>query len=55
MELMAEINRSGITVLIVTHDPEVAAKTPRTIRIHDGKIVNALISSQHAISEPAVL
>ncbi len=55
MELMAEINRSGITVLIVTHDPEVAAKTPRTIRIHDGKIVNALVSSQHAISEPAVL
>ncbi len=42
MELMAEINRSGITVLIVTHDPEVAAKTPRTIRIHDGKIANAL-------------
>ena len=41
MELMAEINRSGITVLIVTHDAEVASKTPRTIRIHDGKIVNA--------------
>jgi len=55
MELMAEINRSGITVLIVTHDPEVAAKTPRTIRIHDGKIANALISSEKAISEPAVL
>ena len=55
MELMAEINRSGITVLIVTHDPEVAAKTPRTIRIHDGKIVNASISSEKVISEPAVL
>ncbi len=55
MELMSEINRSGITVLIVTHDPEVAAKTPRTIRIHDGKIVNAPISSEKVISEPAVL
>jgi len=42
MELMTEINQSGITVLIVTHDAEVAAKTPRTIRIHDGKIANSL-------------
>ena len=41
MDLLAEINRSGITVLIVTHDPEVAARTPRTIRIHDGKILNS--------------
>ena len=41
MELMSEINRSGITVLIVTHDPEVASRCARTIRIHDGKIVDA--------------
>ena len=45
MDLLAEINRSGITVLIVTHDPEVAARTPRTIRIHDGKILNATDTS----------
>jgi putative ABC transport system ATP-binding protein len=48
MDLLSEINRSGITVLIVTHDAEVAARTPRTIRIHDGKIVNA----QMAYREP---
>jgi putative ABC transport system ATP-binding protein len=41
MDLMIEINKTGITVLIVTHDPEVAARTRRTIRIHDGKIVTA--------------
>ena len=41
MELMAEINRSGITVLIVTHDPEVAARCQRTIRLRDGKVVDA--------------
>src|SRR5437667_5678674 len=39
MDLMHEINQTGITVLVVTHDPEVAARTKRTIRIHDGKIV----------------
>jgi putative ABC transport system ATP-binding protein len=42
MDLMHEINQSGITVLIVTHDAEVAARTKRTIRIHDGKIVDEL-------------
>jgi len=47
MDLLAEINRSGITVLIVTHDPEVAARTPRTIRIHDGKILNAADVAPH--------
>ena len=42
MDLMAEINKSGITVLVVTHDPEVAARTSRTIRLKDGKVVDAL-------------
>jgi putative ABC transport system ATP-binding protein len=38
MNLMSEINSTGITVLVVTHDAEVAGRTRRTIRIHDGKI-----------------
>jgi putative ABC transport system ATP-binding protein len=41
MDLMAEINKTGITVLIVTHDPEVAARTQRTIRLKDGKVVGS--------------
>ena len=39
MDLMTEINQSGITVLIVTHDPEVAVRCQRTIRLKDGKVV----------------
>ena len=36
---MAEINRDlGTTVVIVTHDPEVAAFLPRTITIRDGRV-----------------
>lgn len=38
MELVLEIHRSGRTVIIVTHDPEVAAYCPRTIEIRDGRI-----------------
>jgi ABC-type lipoprotein export system ATPase subunit len=28
-------------VLIVTHDPEVASRTQRTIRLKDGKVIGA--------------
>jgi len=41
MDLLAEIHQSGITILVVTHDPEVAARTERTIRLRDGKVVGA--------------
>ena len=38
MELMAELNRKGSTIIVVTHDPHVASYTNRTIRIVDGRI-----------------
>ncbi|HVK83227.1 MAG TPA: ABC transporter ATP-binding protein, partial [Kofleriaceae bacterium] len=41
MDLLAEIHQTGITVLVVTHDPEVAARCQRTIRLRDGKVVGA--------------
>jgi putative ABC transport system ATP-binding protein len=39
MDLIAEIHQTGITVLVVTHDPEVAIRTQRTIRLKDGKVM----------------
>ena len=33
------LNRSGITVIMVTHDPDIAAHAKRIIRIKDGNIV----------------
>ena len=44
MELLSEINQTGITVLVVTHDPEVAARTQRTIRLKDGKVMGQDVS-----------
>ena len=39
MELLLELNRkSGTTLIIVTHDPNIAAQTRRTIRLRDGLI-----------------
>lgn len=39
MQLLLERNREGVTLIIVTHDEQVAAYCERTIVISDGKIV----------------
>ena len=39
MEILEAENREGKTVIVVTHDPEVATYARRTIRIVDGKVV----------------
>ncbi len=39
MNLFKEINKEGTTVVVVTHDANVASYCQRTIRLHDGEIV----------------
>ena len=38
MELFGELNRDGQTILMVTHEEEIAAHASRLIRMRDGKI-----------------
>ena len=46
MALLKTLNEQGKTVIIVTHDEDVAAKCGRVIEISDGEIVNSKSSSQ---------
>ncbi len=39
MDLLADINRSGTTILLVTHNVKVAARTERVLFMLDGRIV----------------
>jgi len=59
MELLEEINAEGTTIVMVTHDPELARRSQRNIQIIDGQVSDShyggvdSIAIQDAVAETA--
>ena len=59
MELLEDINAQGTTIIMVTHDPELAARAQRNVHIVDGQITDllqepVLKAAEHAAERAAV-
>ena len=40
LELLARLNSEGRTIIMVTHESDVAEQTQRTIVLHDGQVLS---------------
>ena len=55
IDLLLELNRKGHTIVMVTHDPEVARHAHRTIEISDGRIIADTRTAPDVIANAARL
>jgi putative ABC transport system ATP-binding protein len=46
LDIFTELNTSGITVVMVTHEPEVARQTRRIVWFRDGQVVNSHLTPE---------
>lgn len=58
MQMLEEINQEGMTIIMVTHDPDLARRAQRNIQIVDGQVTDFKMYQGHAdqntvVSEPA--
>jgi len=53
MELLAEINRNGTTIIMVTHDPALAVMASRNVHILDGRVSDPETDTQLAAAASA--
>jgi putative ABC transport system ATP-binding protein len=50
MSLLEDINKQGTTIIMVTHDAELAQRASRTIQVKDGRVSELEIVSKRAIA-----
>ena len=55
LKLFRKLSEQGRTIVLVTHDPEIAAVTPRRIEIRDGKIAVKVDETLAGLNRPAAV
>jgi putative ABC transport system ATP-binding protein len=51
VRLFEELHKAGHTIVLVTHEPKLAARCPRAIRLSDGKVVGDGPGAQVAFAD----
>lgn len=46
IEIFSELNASGITIIMVTHEPDVARRTRRVIWFRDGRVIHSHLAPE---------
>jgi len=53
MALLRELHAEGLTIILVTHEPSIAAAADRSIRVHDGRIIEDIRKPGVELPRPA--
>ena len=53
MELLEDLHREGATIVMVTHDPELATRAQREVHIVDGQVLDLGVRSRVSLTVPA--
>jgi putative ABC transport system ATP-binding protein len=51
MELFQNLNNEGLTIVMVTHDPQKASHAKRVVRLKDGEIIEDVMNHKFSICE----
>ena len=52
LDMLQELNQKGITLAVVTHDPEVARRADRVLEMRDGEIVRRISAAEVSDANP---
>jgi putative ABC transport system ATP-binding protein len=52
LDMLQELNQKGITLAVVTHDPEVASRADRILEMRDGEIVRRISAAEVSDANP---
>ena len=52
LDMLQELNHKGITLAVVTHDPEVARRADRVLEMRDGEIVRRISAAEVSDANP---